>query len=59
MHEMHVDEDDIMSVARGMKGITSHKDIKYAIVEKDGEITVIPRDPQYGSEGGGRRRKKV
>ena len=59
MNELHVDEDDIMSIARGMKGITHHKDIKYAIVEKDGEITIIPRDPALGTATGHRERKKV
>jgi len=51
MKQVRVDEDDILSVARGSKGITHAGDIKYAIVEKDGNITVIPKHAdEYDSE---------
>jgi uncharacterized membrane protein YcaP (DUF421 family) len=57
MRQVRVDEDDILSVARGAKGITHAGDIKYAIVEKDGNITVIPME--LHKEDSAEKKKKV
>lgn len=38
-----VEEADILEAARKWQGIESLEQIKYAILEKDGEITVIPK----------------
>lgn len=43
MEKMHVDEQDILSAARLLQGLERMDQIKYAIVERDGEITIVPR----------------
>jgi uncharacterized membrane protein YcaP (DUF421 family) len=42
MNKTQVDMDDIMQVARTNFGLESMKDIKYAVLEKDGSISIIP-----------------
>lgn len=39
-----VDESDIMAAARKLRGLESMAQIKYAVLEADGAITIIPCD---------------
>ena len=39
-----VDEDDILESARALHGLERLNQIKYAILEKDGKITIIPQE---------------
>lgn len=38
-----VDEHDIMACARALRGLESEKEIKYAVLERNGEITIISK----------------
>lgn len=42
MQKSRVDEDDILESARELQGLQRLDQIKYAILEKDGKITIIP-----------------
>ena len=44
MKKERVDEADILESARELKGLMRLEQIKYAILEKDGTITIIPQD---------------
>jgi len=44
MKKERVDEADILESARELKGIMRLDQIKYAILERDGKITVIPKE---------------
>jgi uncharacterized membrane protein YcaP (DUF421 family) len=44
MHKERIDEADILSAARHLHGLERLDQIKYAILEAHGGITVIPRD---------------
>ena len=39
-----VDRDEIITAGRGLHGLQRHEDIKYAVLEKDGSISIVPRD---------------
>jgi uncharacterized membrane protein YcaP (DUF421 family) len=43
MKKVRVDEGDILSAARKLQGLERMEQIKYAIVEKSGEITIVPQ----------------
>jgi uncharacterized membrane protein YcaP (DUF421 family) len=43
MQKTRVDEADILSAARSLRGLERLDQIKYAIVERSGEITIVPR----------------
>jgi uncharacterized membrane protein YcaP (DUF421 family) len=43
MTKCRVDEDDVLSSARMKRGIERIEDIKYAVLEQDGGISIIPR----------------
>ena len=43
MDKARVDESDIMEAARKLQGLESLEQVKYAILEKDGTISVIPK----------------
>lgn len=43
MHKAHVDDQDVMSAARG-QGIKTLSGIKYAILERNGSISIIKTD---------------
>jgi len=43
MDKARVDEGDIMEAARKLQGLESLEQVKYAILEKDGTISVIPK----------------
>ncbi|AAY35827.1 DUF421 domain-containing protein [Pseudomonas syringae pv. aptata] len=42
MREARISESDVMEAARTTQGIVEMKDIRYAIIERNGEISVIP-----------------
>lgn len=42
MEKTKVDEDDVLKSARLSFGLERMEQIKYAVLEKDGEITIIP-----------------
>jgi uncharacterized membrane protein YcaP (DUF421 family) len=42
MDKARVDESDILEAARGLQGLERLDQIKYAIVERSGEITIVP-----------------
>lgn len=44
MQKARVDEDDILESARFTQGIGTMKEIKYAILEVDGDISIIPQN---------------
>ena len=39
-----VDEDDVLEAARSKQGVGRMADIRYAILERDGSISIIPRE---------------
>jgi uncharacterized membrane protein YcaP (DUF421 family) len=43
LHELRIDEEDILSAARTTQGIESIDEIKHAVVERSGEISVVPK----------------
>ena len=43
MRKCRVDEADIMSAARQLQGLQRLDQIKFAVLEKGGDITIIPR----------------
>lgn len=42
MNKVRVDETDILEAARKLQGLERLEQIKYAIVERNGEITIVP-----------------
>jgi len=44
MRGMHIDPEDVMAAARG-KQVKSIFDVKYAVLERNGTISIIKRDP--------------
>lgn len=44
MEKSKVDEEDIMEAARLLHGLERADQIKYAVLERDGSISIIPRD---------------
>jgi len=42
MKESHVDTEDIMEAARVSHGLERLEQIKYAVLERDGQISIIP-----------------
>jgi uncharacterized membrane protein YcaP (DUF421 family) len=46
MHKLRVDEQDIIESAREHQALENIAEIKYAIVERNGNITVIPNRPK-------------
>ena len=43
MHKARVDEDDVMDAARESCGLEHMDQIRHAILERDGQISIIPR----------------
>jgi uncharacterized membrane protein YcaP (DUF421 family) len=43
MNKLRVDEQDILAAAREHQGLENLEQVKYAIVERNGEITIIPK----------------
>lgn len=44
LKKVRVDESDILESARSMQGLQRLDQIKYAILEKDGKISIIPKE---------------
>lgn len=44
MKESHVDAEDIMEAARVSHGLERLEQIKYAVLERDGQISIIPSE---------------
>ena len=42
MNKTRVDEEDILSAARSLHGLERMDQIKYAILERDGNISIVP-----------------
>jgi uncharacterized membrane protein YcaP (DUF421 family) len=43
MDKVRVDEDDILHAARELQGLERMEQIKYAVLERNGDITVVPK----------------
>ena len=43
MYKARVDEDDVLDAAREIHGLESMQQIRHAILERDGQISIIPR----------------
>lgn len=43
MKKSRVDDSDILAAAREIHGITEMDDIRFAVLERDGEISIIPK----------------
>jgi uncharacterized membrane protein YcaP (DUF421 family) len=43
MRTAHLDEGDIVEAARAAHGLETMDDVKYAVLERDGSISIIPR----------------
>ena len=43
MHQARVDEDDVLDAAREIHGLERMDQIRHAILERDGQISIIPR----------------
>ena len=43
MKEARIDDDDVLEAARELQGIERMDQIKYAVLEKNGTITIIPK----------------
>lgn len=44
LHSTRIDESDILEAARELQGLERLDQIKYAILEKDGRITIVPKE---------------
>ena len=44
MTKSRIDESDILSAARSLQGLERMEQIKYAILERSGEITIVPKN---------------
>ena len=53
MDQERVDEADILAAARELQGVARLDQIRYAVVEKGGKITIVPKEgPPEGRESG-------
>lgn len=50
MHKARIDEDDVLAAARHLQGIERMEQIRYAVLEISGGITVIPYDQPRSSQ---------
>jgi len=48
MSRARIDEDDVMEAARRLRGIDHMEQIRYAVLERSGGITVIPFERRIG-----------
>jgi uncharacterized membrane protein YcaP (DUF421 family) len=44
MRRLRLDEDDVMEAARELQGLERLEQIKYAVVERSGHITIVPNE---------------
>ena len=45
LKRFNLEEEDILEAARRTRGLSSLAQVKFAVIEKDGSISVIPKDP--------------
>jgi len=45
MDRSRVDEEDVLEAARELRGLERLEQIKYAVLERNGKISIIPQDP--------------
>ena len=50
MEKLRIDEEDILSAARELRGLERLDQIKYAVVERDGNISIIPQERALQSQ---------
>ena len=43
MAKARVDEEDILHAARELQGLECMEQIKYAVLERNGDITIVPK----------------
>jgi uncharacterized membrane protein YcaP (DUF421 family) len=43
MDKARMDEEDILHAARELQGLERMEQIKYAVLERNGDITVVPK----------------
>ena len=48
MQRARVDEDDVLQAARERQGVESMDQIKYAVLERTGEISIVPKRHEAG-----------
>ena len=46
MDKARVDLEDILEAARRLRGLGALEEIDYAVLERDGSISIIPRPPE-------------
>ena len=46
MDKARVDLDDILEAARKLRGLERIEQVRYAVLERNGEITIIPKPPE-------------
>ena len=46
MHRSRVDKDDILEAARRLRGLARMDQIAYAVLERNGGITIIPKEEE-------------
>lgn len=49
MKKARVDESDVMEAARKLRGLRTMDEIEYAILERGGEISIVPKREAYAS----------
>lgn len=57
MTQSRVDENDVLAAARTLRGLESLEQIKFAVLERNGGISIIPRRARRAARG--RRRKRL
>ncbi len=51
MNKERIDDEDILCAAREMQGLERLDQIKHAVLERNGTISVVPRAPREASDG--------
>ncbi len=46
MRKERIDESDILEAARELQGVERMYQIKYAVLERSGRITIVPAEPR-------------
>jgi uncharacterized membrane protein YcaP (DUF421 family) len=46
LRKSRMDEHDVLAAARRLRGLERMEQIKYAILEANGDVTIIPREPE-------------
>lgn len=50
MDKAHIDEGEILSQARETHGLESMSQVKYAVLEQSGNISIVPRGQRWASD---------